>query len=95
MARLKVTEPIISGSIRGSIDLSTVSNTDWNDLTSADFIDVTTGSACASGSPLSGLVSPMRALMSCLSSIGRAQVQGTPPLMRLLWVKSSQMTLAP
>lgn len=49
MARLKVTEPIISGSIRGSIDLSGVSNTDWNDLTSADFIDVTTGSACASG----------------------------------------------
>jgi hypothetical protein len=49
MARLKVTEPIISGSTRGSIDLSGVSNTDWNDLTSADFIDVTTGSACASG----------------------------------------------
>ena len=49
MARLKVQDPIISGSVRGSIDLSGVSNTDWNDLTSADFIDTTTGSACASG----------------------------------------------
>ncbi len=82
MARLKVTEPIISGSIRGSIDLSTVSNTDWNDLTSADFIDVTTGSACASG--------------LAFEWIGFTnEVQGTPPLMRLLWVRSSQMTLAP
>lgn len=49
MSRLKVQDPIISGSIRGSLDLSGVSNTDWNNLTSSDFIDSTTGSACASG----------------------------------------------
>ena len=46
MARLKVTEPIISGSIRGLIDLSGVSNTDWNDLTSADFIDEIGRASC-------------------------------------------------
>lgn len=49
MPRLKVTEPIISGSVRGSLDLTGVSNTDWNNLTSADFIDTTTGSACDAG----------------------------------------------
>ena len=49
MARLKIQDPIISGSIRGSLDLSGVSNTDWNDLTSSDFMDVTTGSSCAAG----------------------------------------------
>lgn len=46
--RLKVNDPIISGSIRAVLDLSAVSNTDWNDLNSSDFIDTTTGSACAS-----------------------------------------------
>ena len=49
MARLKIQDPIISGSIRGSLDLTSVANTDWNDLSSADFMDVTTGSSCAAG----------------------------------------------
>jgi len=31
------------------LDLSSVSDTDWHDLSSSDFIDSTTGSACASG----------------------------------------------
>ena len=49
MARLKIQDPIISGSIRGSLDLTSVANTDWNDLSSNDFMDVTTGSSCAAG----------------------------------------------
>ena len=49
MARLKIQDPIISGSIRGSLDLTSVANTDWNDLSSSDFMDVTTGSSCAAG----------------------------------------------
>ncbi len=47
--RNKVQNPIISGSIRAVLDLSSVSDTDWHDLSSSDFIDSTTGSACASG----------------------------------------------
>ena len=47
--RLKVQDPIISGSIRAVLDLSSVADTDWHDLSSSDFIDSTTGSACASG----------------------------------------------
>ena len=43
--RKGVNDPIISGSIRAVIDLSSVADTDWHDLTSADFIDSTTGSA--------------------------------------------------
>ena len=47
--RFKVQDPIISGSIRAVLDLSSVSDTDWHDLSSSDFIDSTTGSSCASG----------------------------------------------
>ena len=47
--RNDVQNPIISGSIRAVLDLSSVADTDWHDLTSSDFIDSTTGSACASG----------------------------------------------
>jgi len=47
--RSKVQNPIISGSIRAVLDLSSVADTDWHDLSSSDFIDSTTGSACASG----------------------------------------------
>jgi hypothetical protein len=47
--RNKVQNPIISGSIRAVLDLSSVADTDWHDLSSSDFIDSTTGSACASG----------------------------------------------
>ena len=49
--RNKVQNPIISGSIRAVLDLSSVADTDWHDLSSSDFIDSTTGSACASGLP--------------------------------------------
>ena len=45
---LNVTDPIISGSIRAVYDASSVSNTDWNDLTSSDFVDSTTGTNCDS-----------------------------------------------
>ena len=41
--------PAKAGAIRAVIDLSSVSNTDWNNLTSADFVDSTTGAACDSG----------------------------------------------
>lgn len=47
--RNDVQNPIISGSIRAVLDLSSVADTDWHDLSSSDFIDSTTGSACAAG----------------------------------------------
>ena len=47
--RNNVTDPTISGSIRAALDLTSVADTDWHDLTSADFIDSTTGLACAAG----------------------------------------------
>lgn len=46
---IKASNPAKAGSIRGVITLSAVADTDWHDLTSADFVDSTTGSACASG----------------------------------------------
>ena len=46
---LNVTDPIIAGSIRGVYNASSVNNTDWNDLSSSDFVDSVTGSAVASG----------------------------------------------
>jgi len=46
---LGVTDPIIAGNIRGSYNASSIANTDWNDLTSSDFLDPTTGLAIASG----------------------------------------------
>ena len=46
---LNVTDPIIVGSIRGVYNASSVNNTDWNDLSSSDFVDSVTGSAVASG----------------------------------------------
>ena len=46
---LNVTDPIIAGSIRGVYNASSVNNTDWNDLSSDDFVDSVTGSAVASG----------------------------------------------
>ena len=46
---LKAQYPAKAGAVRAVVDLSSVSNTDWNNLTSADFLDSTTGSACASG----------------------------------------------
>lgn len=44
---LMTNDPISSGSIRGVYNASSVANTDWNDLVSSDFVDSTTGSACA------------------------------------------------
>lgn len=46
---LNVTDPIVSGSIRGVYNASSVNDTDWHDLSSDDFVDSATGSACASG----------------------------------------------
>lgn len=40
-------DPISAGSIRGVFNASSVNNTDWNDLSSDDFVDSVTGSACA------------------------------------------------
>tara|TARA_R100000773_G_C4219698_1_gene118321 strand:- start:862 stop:1227 length:366 start_codon:yes stop_codon:yes gene_type:complete len=40
-------DPISSGSIRGVFNASSVNNTDWNDLSSDNFVDSVTGSACA------------------------------------------------
>lgn len=45
----KTNDPISAGSIRGVYNASSVANTDWNDLSSDDFKDSITGSACASG----------------------------------------------
>ena len=45
----KTNDPISAGSIRGIYNASSVANTDWNDLSSDDFKDSVTGSACASG----------------------------------------------
>tara|TARA_R100001015_G_C4628000_1_gene187903 strand:- start:439 stop:804 length:366 start_codon:yes stop_codon:yes gene_type:complete len=42
-------DPISAGNVRGVFNASSVNNTDFNDLTSSDFVDTTTGSACASG----------------------------------------------
>ena len=50
MSGLNTTNPIISGNIRGVYDASTaINDTNWNDLSSANFQDSTTGSACAAG----------------------------------------------
>jgi hypothetical protein len=45
---LGITNPIKAGSIRAFANLSAL-DTDWHDLSSDDFYDTTTGSACASG----------------------------------------------
>ena len=47
--KLGVTNPILAGNIRGSFNASSIANTDWNDLSSSDFLDPTTGSAVAAG----------------------------------------------
>ncbi len=50
MSGLNTTDPIISGNIRGVYDASTaINDTNWNDLSSANFQDSTTGSSCAAG----------------------------------------------
>ena len=46
---LNVQDPITAGSIRAVYNASSVNNTNWNDLTSSDFVDSVTGSACAAG----------------------------------------------
>lgn len=45
---LGITNPIKAGSIRAFANLS-AADTDWHDLSSSDFYDTTTGSACAEG----------------------------------------------
>jgi len=46
---LNVQDPIIAGSIRAVYNASSVNDTDWHDLSSDNFVDSVTGSACASG----------------------------------------------
>jgi hypothetical protein len=47
MSGLNITYPIKAGSVRGA--LHGAADTDWHTLTSADFKDSVSGSACASG----------------------------------------------
>ena len=49
MARSSAQNPIFAGTVRAVYDASGVSDTDWHDLKSEDFIDTTTGSACPAG----------------------------------------------
>tara|TARA_Y100001973_G_scaffold106741_1_gene187024 strand:- start:506 stop:880 length:375 start_codon:yes stop_codon:yes gene_type:complete len=50
MSGLNTTNPIISGNIRAVYDASTaINDTNWHNLTSADFKDTTTGNSCAAG----------------------------------------------
>tara|TARA_Y100000592_G_scaffold9199_2_gene12880 strand:+ start:24752 stop:25141 length:390 start_codon:yes stop_codon:yes gene_type:complete len=42
-SRLKVQDPISSGQIVAAYDASTISNTDWNSVSSSDFYDTVTG----------------------------------------------------
>jgi len=53
---LRVTDPIAAGSLRGIYNASSINNTDWNDLSSDDFQDSTTGSALAAGLKFTSLV---------------------------------------
>jgi hypothetical protein len=46
---LNVQNPIKAGAIRAFIDLSSVADSDWHDLSSADFKDSITGEACPAG----------------------------------------------
>ena len=47
MSLLGATKPILAGNIRAVYDASSaIVDTDWHDLTSANFQDTTTGAAC-------------------------------------------------
>lgn len=48
MPGLNTLDPIKAGAIRGFVNLSSVNDSEWHDLTSADFYDSTTGEACSS-----------------------------------------------
>jgi len=48
MPGLNIQDPIKAGAIRAVVNLSSVNDTDWHNLTSADFYDSTTGALCAS-----------------------------------------------
>lgn len=49
MSGLNITNPIKAGAVRGVIHLSSVNDTDWHNLTSADFIDSATGETISAG----------------------------------------------
>jgi hypothetical protein len=51
MSGLNITYPIKAGAVRGVIHLGAdvTNDTDWHDLTSADFVDSVTGEAVPSG----------------------------------------------
>ena len=46
---LKLTNPISAGQYRAVYNATAVADTDWHDLTSADFLDTVDGAACAAG----------------------------------------------
>jgi hypothetical protein len=48
MPGLNTLDPIKAGAIRALCNLSAVNDTDWHNLTSADFYDTVSGSSCAS-----------------------------------------------
>jgi hypothetical protein len=49
MPGLNTLDPIKAGAIRALCNLSAVNDTDWHNLTSADFYDTVSGSSCAAG----------------------------------------------
>lgn len=49
MPGLNTLDPIKAGARRALCNLSAVNDTDWHDLTSADFYDSVSGSACPAG----------------------------------------------
>ena len=46
---LKLSNPISAGQYRAVYNATAVADTDWHDLTSADFLDSVDGAACAAG----------------------------------------------
>ena len=46
---LKLSNPIATGQNRACFNATSTANADWNNLSSADFLDTVTGAACAAG----------------------------------------------
>jgi len=46
---LKLSNPIATGQLRACFNATSIANADWNNLTSADFLDTVSGAACAAG----------------------------------------------
>ena len=56
MNKLKSQPPITTGNFLASYNASSVNDTDWHDLASSDFYDVSTGTQLSSGLKFSNLV---------------------------------------